>query len=114
LDDSSITYGDLIKCLYFADTTEKRGIGAERRPKHKVTILDNSIVVVLFPSTYLLSCTSGLFLAPTLKQNKNMTKNTIVILLKSFDWKKISAFCCVSYKYFFAKSINHPSNVNHA
>jgi hypothetical protein len=35
--DCSISYWDLVKFLYFADTTESEGIGGERRPKDRVT-----------------------------------------------------------------------------
>jgi hypothetical protein len=34
----SISYCDLIKCPYFADTTERGDRGGERRPKDRVTL----------------------------------------------------------------------------
>jgi hypothetical protein len=32
----SISYWDLLKCLYFADTTQRGAKGGERRPKDRV------------------------------------------------------------------------------
>jgi hypothetical protein len=41
----SISYPDLIKLPYFADLTQREGIGGENRPKDRITFKENSTTI---------------------------------------------------------------------